>query len=118
MPSLTMKRIFSRRSTLKTGVKANGAAPRVLPSFDELPKFHEFNGCAWEVWGKDDELGAINLLTEDVVQRAAREEIQWLWEDGLIELYFEINVVFHFTKPPPSAKNQTLLSKDNRAEKP
>jgi len=50
--------------------------PKVLPTFDELPKFHEFNGCAWEVWGKNDELGTINLLTEDVVHRAAREEIR------------------------------------------
>ncbi|KAL0568666.1 hypothetical protein V5O48_013318 [Marasmius crinis-equi] len=46
-----------------------------LPSFDELPKFKEFDGCAWEVWGKDDQLGTINLLTEDVVKRAALEEI-------------------------------------------
>ena len=94
MSSLSMKRIFSVRNgkkeepaspaviaspvneTSKTEVKANGTAPKALPSFDELPKFHEFNGCAWEVWGKDDELGTINLLTEDVVQRAAREEIR------------------------------------------
>lgn len=59
--------------------KTNGVTTsRVLPSFDELPRFHEFNGCAWEVWGKDDELGTINLLTEDVVQRAAREEIRYV----------------------------------------
>ena len=62
--------------TPKTEVRANGVVPKVLPTFDELPKFHELNGCAWEVWGKDDELGTINLLTEDVVQRAAREEIR------------------------------------------
>ncbi|KAL0065923.1 hypothetical protein AAF712_007049 [Marasmius tenuissimus] len=46
-----------------------------LPTFNELPKFKEFDGCAWEVWGKDDQLGTINLLTEDVVKRAASEEI-------------------------------------------
>lgn len=51
---------------------------KALPSFDELPKFHEFNGCAWDVWGKDDELGTINLLTEDVVQRATREEVRYV----------------------------------------
>lgn len=48
---------------------------RVLPTFDELPSFHDFKGCAWEVWGKDDELGTINLLTPEVVARAAKEEI-------------------------------------------
>ncbi|KIJ12575.1 hypothetical protein PAXINDRAFT_82631 [Paxillus involutus ATCC 200175] len=47
-----------------------------LPTFDELPKFHELDGCAWGLWGKDDELGTVNLLTEDVVQRAAKEEIR------------------------------------------
>ncbi|EGN96451.1 hypothetical protein SERLA73DRAFT_186187 [Serpula lacrymans var. lacrymans S7.3] len=49
---------------------------RVLPTFDELPNFHDFKGCAWDVWGRDDELGTINLLTEEVVQRAAKEEVR------------------------------------------
>ncbi|KAL5511947.1 hypothetical protein ACEPAH_5166 [Sanghuangporus vaninii] len=44
-----------------------------LPTFDELPKFHEFSGCAWDLWGEGDELGTINLLTEDVVREAAKE---------------------------------------------
>lgn len=44
-----------------------------LPSFDELPNFHEYTGCAWEVWGKGDELGTINLLTETVIAEAAKE---------------------------------------------
>ena len=44
-----------------------------LPSFDELPSFRNFPGCAWDVWGKDDELGTVNLLTEDVVREAAKE---------------------------------------------
>lgn len=44
-----------------------------LPSFDELPNFHEYTGCAWDVWGKSDELGTINLLTETVVAEAAKE---------------------------------------------
>ncbi|KZS89845.1 hypothetical protein SISNIDRAFT_458521 [Sistotremastrum niveocremeum HHB9708] len=47
-----------------------------LPTFDELPKFRNFTGCAWQVWGSDDQLGTINLLTPDVVQRAAKEEIR------------------------------------------
>ena len=48
-------------------------ADRKLPTFDELPKFRNFSGCAWEVWGKDDQLGTVNLLTEDVVKNAAGE---------------------------------------------
>ena len=53
-----------------------GTEERKLPSFDELPKFHEMPGCAWDVWGKGDQLGTVNLLTEAVVKRAAQEEIQ------------------------------------------
>jgi len=46
-----------------------------LPNFDELPMFKDMKGCAWEVWGKTDQLGTINLLTDEVVKRAASEEI-------------------------------------------
>lgn len=49
-----------------------------LPSFDELPKFHEMTGCAWDVWGKGDQLGTVNMLTDAVVKRAAQEEIQYV----------------------------------------
>ncbi|RDB19228.1 hypothetical protein Hypma_013552 [Hypsizygus marmoreus] len=50
-------------------------AENALPTFDELPAFKELPGCAWGVWGPDDQLGTVNLLTDKVVQRAAREEI-------------------------------------------
>ena len=46
---------------------------RKLPKFDELPAFKEFSGCAWEVWGKDDELGTVNLLTPEVVKEVSKE---------------------------------------------
>ena len=46
---------------------------KVLPPFHRLPKFGQYTGCAWEVWGKDDELGTVNLLTEKVVAEAAKE---------------------------------------------
>lgn len=46
---------------------------RKLPTFDELPNFHQYTGCAWEVWGKDDELGTVNLLTDEVVAEASKE---------------------------------------------
>lgn len=47
-----------------------------LPTFDELPWFKNFPGCAWGVWGPEDQLGTVNLLTEEMVQRAAAEEIK------------------------------------------
>ena len=46
---------------------------RKLPTFDELPAFKNFSGCAWEVWGKGDQLGTVNLLTPEVVKEAAEE---------------------------------------------
>lgn len=47
-----------------------------LPTFDELPHYKDFAGCAWGVWGKEDQLGTVNILTEDVVKRATTEEIK------------------------------------------
>jgi len=47
-----------------------------LPRFHELPSFGGLAGCAWDVWGKGDELGTVNMLTDAVVARAAQEEIQ------------------------------------------
>ncbi|KAG6908111.1 hypothetical protein DXG01_006080 [Tephrocybe rancida] len=47
-----------------------------LPNFDSLPNFKDLPGCAWDVWPADDELGTINLLTDEVVKRAAQEEIR------------------------------------------
>lgn len=51
-----------------------------LPKFDDLPLLNDdgvYPGCAWGVWGPDDELGTINLLTEKVVAEAAKE-IKWV----------------------------------------
>jgi hypothetical protein len=52
-------------------------ADMALPTFDELPHFKNFAGCAWQLWGPDDQLGTVNLLTDEVVQRVAKEEIQY-----------------------------------------
>lgn len=49
------------------------SAERPLPAFDDLPAFKDFSGCAWEVWGKDDQLGTVNLLTDDLVKEASKE---------------------------------------------
>jgi hypothetical protein len=53
-----------------------------LPAFDDLPLFHEFVGCAWDVWGKGDQLGTVNLLTDEVVRRAANEEVRCVSRRG------------------------------------
>ncbi|KAF7314968.1 Serine/threonine protein kinase PRP4 [Mycena indigotica] len=47
-----------------------------IPSFDALPAFKNLPGCAWGVWGPDDQLGTVNLLTDEVVKRAAAEEVK------------------------------------------
>ncbi|KAJ7268956.1 putative cyclase-domain-containing protein [Mycena rebaudengoi] len=49
---------------------------RKIPGYDALPAFKNFPGCAWDVWGAQDQLGTVNLLTEAVVRRAASEEIK------------------------------------------
>jgi hypothetical protein len=52
------------------------ASPK-LPDFDHLPKVKGMpQGCAWGLFDKDgkkDVLGAINLLTPDVVKAALAE---------------------------------------------
>ncbi|KAI0028994.1 hypothetical protein K488DRAFT_80404 [Vararia minispora EC-137] len=60
----------------KDGTEAPTHNGKPLPAFDDLPRFHEFAGCAWDAWGKGDQLGTVNLLTDAVVQRAAEEEIR------------------------------------------
>ncbi|KAI0062143.1 hypothetical protein BV25DRAFT_1916420 [Artomyces pyxidatus] len=67
-----LERIRATASHLTSGEPAETP----LPTFDELPAFHNFPGCAWEVWGKGDQLGTVNLLTDAVVKRAAQEEIR------------------------------------------
>jgi hypothetical protein len=63
-----------------------------LPTFDELPTYKNFPGCAWEVWGPDDQLGTVNLLTEDVVKKAAEEEIKYVSFESR-HFYGEANIV-------------------------
>ena len=42
-----------------------------LPSYDELPIRDGLPaGSAWGLWGDDDEIGTINLLTPERIQRA------------------------------------------------
>lgn len=44
------------------------------PAFDDLPlRKGDPKGSAWNLWGSDDELGTLNLITEDVTRAAATE---------------------------------------------
>lgn len=83
MTSKRLSRVLSHflptKSTpvASTPVSTAPAASKVLPTFDELPHFKNFPGCAWSVWGENDELGTVNMLTDEVVQRASQEEIRY-----------------------------------------
>ena len=61
------------KSTTTTTADKTMTTAKKLPTFDELPAYKNFDGCAWEVWGKDDQLGTVNLLTPEVVKEAAQE---------------------------------------------
>ncbi|KAJ7282418.1 hypothetical protein C8J57DRAFT_1499415 [Mycena rebaudengoi] len=56
--------------------KAEDWTTRKIPGYDALPAFKNFPGCAWDVWGAQDQLGTVNLPTEALVRRAATEEIK------------------------------------------
>ncbi|KAF2093849.1 hypothetical protein NA57DRAFT_68897 [Rhizodiscina lignyota] len=44
------------------------------PAFEDLPlRPGDPKGSAWGLWGEDDELGALNLLTPEVVKNASKE---------------------------------------------
>ncbi|KAF8638832.1 hypothetical protein AX17_001890 [Amanita inopinata Kibby_2008] len=84
MASTRLKRFLSHMSPPSTGESSNErkAVPlgeseaKLLPRYDELPPFKNMPGCAWAVWGSEDQLGTVNLLTDNVVKKAAQEEIR------------------------------------------
>lgn len=48
--------------------------PPAVPAYDELPRNDVLDGrVSWGVFGEDDEIGAVNLLTPDRIVRAAAE---------------------------------------------
>ncbi|KAF2015079.1 hypothetical protein BU24DRAFT_482591 [Aaosphaeria arxii CBS 175.79] len=52
-------------------------ASKSRPSFKDLPLDKNGpTGNAWGLWGPDDQLGTLNLLTDEIVGRAAKEEIR------------------------------------------
>ncbi|KAF8891123.1 hypothetical protein CPB84DRAFT_1385113 [Gymnopilus junonius] len=73
--SMASRRLSNIASQI-TPRPSSSVAEIPLPSYDELPPFKNYPGCAWGVWGQDDQLGTVNLLTEAVVQRAASDEIR------------------------------------------
>ena len=75
---MTAKRLQGITSHIVHQSPDSMSSEKPLPTFDELPAYKNFPGCAWAVWGPDDQLGTVNLLTEDVVKRAAEEEIKYV----------------------------------------
>jgi len=73
---MTSNRLKDVASHIAPRSSTDSLSEKPLPTFDELPPFKNFPGCAWGVWGPDDQLGTVNLLTEEVVHRAATEEIK------------------------------------------
>jgi hypothetical protein len=63
-------------SNLKEEVK-DSEKEKKFSTFDELPMFKNMPGCAWSLWGENDQLGTVNMVTEEVVARAAMEEIKY-----------------------------------------
>lgn len=48
---------------------------RELPSYDQLPIDPKYPPhTAWGVWGEDDNLGTLNLLTEERVAKVINEQ--------------------------------------------
>lgn len=75
MPSDFRRRVEVLSAHLSTP-PMTGIDMTSLPTFDELPNFADFTGCAWSLWGAEDQLGTVNLLTDEVVKAAAQEEIR------------------------------------------
>jgi kynurenine formamidase len=64
-----------------------------LPDYDDLPAVPGAPpGSAWGLWGEDDRLGCLNLLTPERVAAAAR-----LVERGEV---FSLNLALHLPDPP------------------
>ncbi|KAL3480558.1 putative cyclase [Aspergillus californicus] len=56
--------------------KATTVLPLARPAFEDLPlRRGDPKGSAWGLWGTNDELGSLHLITGDVVRAAAMEVI-------------------------------------------
>jgi hypothetical protein len=46
------------------------------PKFSDLPLQKDGpHGNAWGLWGADDQLGTLNLLSDEVIAQAAKENV-------------------------------------------
>ncbi|KAL2802935.1 putative cyclase-domain-containing protein [Aspergillus granulosus] len=96
---------------------SNDTAPRsnaptitkvARPAFNELPlRKGDPKGSAWQLWGKDDELGSLNLITEEV-SRAAAEEVSL---GRSINLNLPLNVPLKPMNPRRKPCVHTLIAK-------
>jgi hypothetical protein len=49
-----------------------------IPVYDVFPGFGNLPGCAWSVWGAEEKLGTVNLLTDAVVKTAGKSvSLNW-----------------------------------------
>ena len=79
-----------------------------VPDFDDLPEVSGMpKGCAWGLWGRNDQQGTLNLLTPSVVL-AAKGEIQ---EGTSVALNWEMR--YNLTHPPPGRCQTTLKILDS-----
>lgn len=74
--ALSSSSTHSTSSSSSSAASSEKWATVPLPDYHELPSKGGWPGCAWDVWGPGDQLGTINLLTESVVLRAAKEQIK------------------------------------------
>lgn len=73
----TLSQKASDRLSSLTHALTGGTPTPHFPTFDQLPKVEgQPQGCLWGFFdkeGKKDEIGTLNLLTSEVVRRAATE---------------------------------------------
>ena len=73
--------------------------PEHLPSYRELPVVEDApSGSAWNLWGPDDQLGTLNLLTDDRTRRAAQSVRRG--SVFPLNLALELNPEFAWRVPP------------------
>jgi hypothetical protein len=71
-----MLKVLGKASLPDTEAQCKAAPITTIsrPAFSELPlRKGDPKASAWQLWGKDDELGSLNLITEDVSRSAAAE---------------------------------------------
>ena len=86
-----------------------------IPRYKDLPEFKELDSRhAWDVFGRDDQLGRVNLMTADAVVAAAAE----------VKRGARFNLSLPLTDPEPSwSKNRknlkhVIFSANRKADQP